>query len=70
MRPQVYRVAAWVAAAAVLCAVMYFVSLWVNWMVNQDREKFEHTCQVLNAEAEFETDDWLCIRDGDVVYPP
>lgn len=56
--------------AGVIVALMLLWGIWIfsNFMADAEKDEFRKTCEALNSEPFFEGGDWLCIRDGEVVY--
>ena len=57
--------------ACLLAGLAAIVGLgyWADWMADAEKEEFNRTCHRLNAEAFYEGDAWVCVRDNEVVYP-
>ena len=55
---------------AVLCVSTFLWGIWVwsAWMVENDKRDFAETCEILGGETHTELKDWICIKDGKVVY--
>ena len=61
------KIGAWIAGVLTLALFLWALFAFSFWMANKDKEDFAETCAALQSEPYF-GNDWLCIRDGEVVY--
>jgi hypothetical protein len=55
--------------ALCFAVLMWGIFVWSHWMADNDKADFAEVCETLDAKFVTPGDRWLCVRDGEVVYP-